>query len=212
LRVLQAHEPGTRLDLPANGGASISRSLVGAGPSWSIAPEPFVSSAPALVIPIRAQTSNAGGRREIFELRVDADALVIWLDRTYLQTVLLPSLADRYFPIRTEDFHLAVVDAGDPSDVVFARGIAAGASIDEKHADTTLPLVALRRELVALPVGVEAGGAMPQAHSSIPRRRPWSRRPRGLRKGRMSSSSSARPAGRAGWWPAFERFRQGAGR
>ncbi len=156
------------LDAPTSGNEPLRRGMPGARASWSIASTPFVSSAPALVVPIPSvKTLGPAGQRAIFEFRVNTDALVIWLDRKYLQTVVLPSLADRYFPVRAEDFHLAVVDAHDPADVVFARGVPAGTSIDAMHADATLPLVSLRPELIALPAEVESGHAPNHAQALV---------------------------------------------
>jgi hypothetical protein len=114
------------VDFSAGPGGAIREGRSGETPSWSIASEPFDSSAPALVVPIPAQGPGVVGPPAIFEMRLTGDALVVWLDRRYLQAVLLPSLADRYFPVRTEDFHLAVVNASDPADVVFSRGLAPG--------------------------------------------------------------------------------------
>jgi len=79
---------------------------------------------------------------------VSPDVLIAYLDRSYLQSTVLPALAARYFPARSVDpYRLAVIDVRDPRTPVMTSDWPTGTAVDPKRADATVPLFALRSDL-----------------------------------------------------------------
>ncbi len=114
----------------------------------SIARSPVVASVPALriVLPfVRARIQRDGPGSLPLNFTNDGTAvLIVELDRDYLRSTVFPALADRYFSAHDIDsYRFAVIDRGDHSRTLFARGTDDGAAL-AAHADATADLFTLR--------------------------------------------------------------------
>jgi len=127
----------------------------GFDPSAS-APDPFArdpvnTSVPAVVVPLaNLPTLFRSGTNvtSFVSVAVSPDVLIGYLDRSYLQSAVLPALAARYFPTGSVDpYRLAVIDVRDPRTPVMTSNWPAGTAVDPKQADTSVPLFALRSDL-----------------------------------------------------------------
>jgi signal transduction histidine kinase len=115
--------------------------------------ESMFPSVPAIVIALPAfpafQSFTFSDVRGLLSMRFGTASLVVALDRDHIRTTLLPALVARYFSRGGDLYRFAVIDSTDASHPVYSRGLAAGATLDPAHADATVPLFALRSDLVS---------------------------------------------------------------
>lgn len=108
--------------------------------------DPIVASVPALIVSLPTLTSEVTSSGA--SMRLAQTYLVAELDEAYITGTILPALAERYFPERDADsYRFDVIDTSDRDRSVYARGLAAGAIIDARHADASVPLFSVRLDL-----------------------------------------------------------------
>ncbi|HEY3381213.1 MAG TPA: HAMP domain-containing sensor histidine kinase [Vicinamibacterales bacterium] len=145
---------------------------------------PVVADAPALVIPLARPFANVTGsirgeavvrseadpnRRRLVEMM--RSSLVVDLDREYLANVVLPALADRYFPREGSDGYRLAVTTGSGARI-FQRGFPNGAAVAAERADVAMPIFTLRADLMAEALRIEAGTTPPGQMISAEARAP----------------------------------------
>jgi signal transduction histidine kinase len=126
-----------------------------AGARLTLLRSPIVASVPALVLPVPiVEMIDLGSSRSAMSHSSTEQTIVVLLDRQYIETAFLPSLAARLFPEEGSDtYRFAIVDPGDPSAAVFSRGVPAGTQISAPGADASAPLFAFRPELLDQMIG-----------------------------------------------------------
>jgi len=116
-----------------------------------LASDPVNASVPAIVVGLTNLPTlfRSGVNVSTFVSgAVSPDVLIAYLDRSYLQSTVLPALAARYFPARSVDpYRLAVIDLRNPRTPVMTSDWPAGTTVDPKQADASVPLFALRSDL-----------------------------------------------------------------
>jgi signal transduction histidine kinase len=110
-------------------------------------------SVPALVVSVPAFPSlrtftSLGDVTNVFSVRLSTASLVVVIDREHIRTAFLPALVTRYFS-HGDQYRFAVIDSADAAHPIYARGLADGATLDPSHADATVPMFALRSDLVS---------------------------------------------------------------
>jgi two-component system sensor histidine kinase SenX3 len=116
-----------------------------------LARDPVNASIPAIVVGL--QNLPKFFRSDVnvnafVSMTVSPDVLIAYLDRSYVQSTVLPTLAARYFPTSSVDpYRLAVIDVRNPRTPVMTSNWPAGTVVDPKQADTSVPLFALRSDL-----------------------------------------------------------------
>jgi signal transduction histidine kinase len=110
--------------------------------------DPIMASVPALIVSLPTIAPTTGSGTQTMSFKVGTTVLVAELDGEYLASTVLPSLAERYFPERDADsYRFAVMDTTDRPHQVYARGLTDGAVIEQRSADASVPLFALRPDL-----------------------------------------------------------------
>ncbi len=112
--------------------------------------DPIVPSIPALVIslPVVQPIPADGPRPQQMSFRLTARFLIAQLDRTALETTLLPAIAARHFPERDAlDYRFAVLETGTPAATIFSHGVPSGTPLDPAKADAVVPFFTLRPDL-----------------------------------------------------------------
>jgi two-component system sensor histidine kinase SenX3 len=114
--------------------------------------DPVDASIPAVVVGVQGLPTKVihsdMNVNAFMSLAVSPDVLIAYLDRAYLQSTFLPALAERYFPTAGADpYRLAVIDVRRPGTPVMTSGWPAGAVVDPRQADASVPLFAVRPDL-----------------------------------------------------------------
>jgi two-component system sensor histidine kinase SenX3 len=112
--------------------------------------QPIVASIPALVLTLpEIELLRAPRPADLMSVQFGSTALVVWLDRDFLQSSFLPALAQRHFPDGdVEQYRFVILDADGGSPPIFSRGVPSGASLDPRHADATVGLFSFRFDLI----------------------------------------------------------------
>ena len=146
--------------LPRTAPAGSTKSSDGVMPAgFVITTLPVMPDIPALVISGGPTLSSQGPGVEALhmtpgvaasfsvDLRPTNNYVVLELDRDYVASTVLPALAERHFPENGADrFRIAVVDG--KSQVMLARGLPAGQSLDPAKADASAPFFGIRMEMM----------------------------------------------------------------
>ena len=108
--------------------------------------EPIVPSIPAIVMAVPVVQPIPNDPKVTF--RFSSRYLIAVLDRAYLESTLLPALAERHFPEGdAPNFRFAVLEAAAPATSIYSRGVPDGTTLDPVDADAVVPFFSLRLEL-----------------------------------------------------------------
>ena len=111
--------------------------------------EPVVPSIPALVIslPMVRSMKDADPPSDM-PVQVLPRYLIAHLDRTFIESTLLPALAARHFPERSgADYRFAVLDTAAAPATIYSHGVAKGSPLNPASADAVVPFFSLRLDL-----------------------------------------------------------------
>src|SRR5262249_33218831 len=90
------------------------------------------------------------GLNAFMTLTASPDLMIGYLDRAYIESTWLPSLAARYFPSSGADpYRLAVIDPRKAGTPVMTDNWPTGTPIDPAHADANEPIFQLRPDVTA---------------------------------------------------------------
>jgi signal transduction histidine kinase len=126
--------------------------------------DPIIASVPALLVSLPTmESTELAPARKVVAMRLGEKFLIVHLDRDAIRSSILPALAAEHFATGEADsYRIAIVDVRNRSQVIFARGLPPGASLDPQRSDATVPLFSLRLDLGARVVprlGVPVAGA-----------------------------------------------------
>jgi signal transduction histidine kinase len=111
--------------------------------------EPIIPSIPALVLSLPVvQPLSGNDSRSKVSFQLSSRFLIAVLDRSYLESTLLPALAARHFPEQdAADYRFGVLDNGAQAAAIYSHGVASGATLDPGKADAVVPFFSLRLDL-----------------------------------------------------------------
>ncbi|HEX5069832.1 MAG TPA: HAMP domain-containing sensor histidine kinase [Vicinamibacterales bacterium] len=158
-----------------------------AGPGiFTIAAPSVLTNVPALLIPqVRRDTVTAQPKAPrvnglytataTVDMRVTMETgrnfVIVELDKPFIASSMLPTLAQRHFPENGSDPVRVQVSTGQ-DDVLFSRGLAANQKIDAKSADATTGFFGLRLEVFrGFVAAAGATSAVTDATMTVMRRR-----------------------------------------
>lgn len=111
----------------------------------SMGQSPVVSDVPALLMPTPSiQRLFTGRPLEMLNITIQPTYVIVELDRAYLTGSVLPALVERHFAL--DEYRVEVVDAREPTQPFYMKGITSGHELDLKHADATLPFFSVRAD------------------------------------------------------------------
>jgi len=124
------------------------------------------AAVPAVLVPLtRLQVTDVAtsdpGKMRIVNVVGVAGFLILQLDRDYIRREWLPTLAERYFPDRDGDYHVAVLESSGSHPPVFVSDPALKAAVFAKP-DVKAPLLRIRLEqaprFLGEATGLKTGG------------------------------------------------------
>jgi len=110
-----------------------------------------IASIPAILVPVQSAdepmpaskpTSMPPDRMLAFHL--GPAFVVLELDRTFMQSTMLPALVERHFAV--DDYHVAVADIRTPDQPFYSRGLPSSAAIHTKDADASIAFFSVHPE------------------------------------------------------------------
>lgn len=145
-----------------------STALPGAVRFVSLGSSSIVTDVPAILIPIDTiqRVLALPKRPNLMSFRLAPSYVIAELDRDYILKTVVPTLVERHFAV--DDYHVQIRDLHEPTSLLFARGTANGAVINDRDADAVTTFFGVHGDALKRDIEMSAVSGIASALRTFP--------------------------------------------